>query len=278
MVPNLPHIFEFIHLKDRKDLPHLGLVVFLVAGIILGVYLALQPQIFSKRADEGSLVEVKFEPEALNVQKGRVYEVKIAVNPKAQRVTAVQLDLGYDPAALTILEAKNEGFLPITLKTRDSFDGNLTLIYGGTVQTQAVQLGTAATIKFKFIGDSPSVLSIKPGSQVSVSSKEGNVLTSFSKLDLNTGGVVQIQPEGGAVKYLDKLLLEKAFFPDSGPFVEEFKEAIEPGPELKPERVKPELSEKYILQLGRDIFIEPIIALNQVITEKAGEIINRSEK
>ena len=60
---------------------------------------------------------MKFEPEALNVQKGRVYEVKIAVNPKAQRVTAVQLDLGYDPAALTILEAKNEGFLPITLKT-----------------------------------------------------------------------------------------------------------------------------------------------------------------
>ena len=55
--------------------------------------------------------------------------------------------------------------------------------------------------------------------------------------------------------------------------MQEFRDAIEPLPEIKPERVSPEFSEKYIIQLGRDIFVEPIVALNQVLQEKATEII-----
>jgi len=273
MVPRIPHIFEFIHFRDRKDLPHLGLVILLIGGIILGVYLALQPQIFNKKAAEDSLVDVKFMERDVQVTPGKTYEVKIGVNPKGERVTGMELNLSYDPTALTILEVKNEEFLPITLKSKDSFDGNFNLIYAGTVQSQTREPGIAASIKFKYIGNSPSVFSIKPGSQVSISSKQGNVLTNFDSLQIQTIKSNQEEKPGGKVQYPDNLLLEKAFFPASQPFVDEVREAIEEKPEVGPERIKPELSERYILQLGKDIFVDPIVALNQVIEEKAADIL-----
>lgn len=273
----MPHFFEFIHLRDRQDLPHLALVVLLITGIMVGVYLSLQPQIFNKQAAEGSLVEVNFIPEILEIQAGQTYEAKIGVNPKTERVTAVQLSISYDPEVVKIVETKNEGFLPIELKTEDNHEGTLTLIYGGTVDTQAGLPGMLATLKFKALTGSLSAIAIKSNSQVSVSSKEGNVLTAFSKLYLTEGGAAAQTPLPGDIKYPDNLLLEKAFFPDSSPFVRDFKEAIEPRPEIKPERVKPQLSEKYILQLGRDIFIEPVVSLNEVLRDKVGGIIKPGE-
>lgn len=273
MLPHIPYFFDFIHLKNREDLPHLGLVSLLIIGIIIGVYLALQPQLFNKQAAQGGLVDLQFMPDVLQVESGQVYEAIIAINPKSERVTAVQLDVGYDPASITILEAKNEGYLPIGLKTEDDFQGSLELTYGSTIETQATQPGIVATIKFKFIGDKAAQMLIKPNSQISVSSKEGNVLTTFPKLSLEVGsGPVQTQTKED-IKYPDNLLLEKPVTPGSQPFVRDFEEASQPKPELKPDRVQPGLSGAYIKQLGRDIFIEPIKALNQVIEEKAADIL-----
>lgn len=269
---------KFIHVRSRQDLPHLGLVILLTLGIMLGVYLALQPQIFSKRAAEGSLVEVKFIPESIQISNGRVYEARIAINPKGRRVTAVQLAIKYIPTQVTILETKNEGFLPIDLKVKDSFDGNLDLVYGGTVDNVADKPGMLSTLKFKVLSNQASEISIKGNSIVSVASSEENALSEFAVLKLvpNSQGAPQTGSQD--VRYPDSLLLEQAFRPDSEPFVEEFRQAIEPQPEIKPERVEPSFSGAYIKQLGKDIFVEPITALNQVLEEKAGEIINRSEK
>lgn len=273
----MPHLFDLIHIKSREDLPHLGMVALLISGIIIGVYLALQPQIFNKQASFDGIVDIQFAPPVLQVQTNRIYEAKIAINPKGERVTAAHLQIGYDPAALIILEVKNEGFLPVNLKTQDSFDGNLNLIYGSTIESQTEKPGIIASITFKTLANTDTKISINPGSQVSVSSKEGNVLTNFPALMIeDTTG--QATTGGEDKRYPDSLLLEKVFYPDSAPFVRDFKEASEPEPELKPERVKPQFSGAYIKQLGRDIFIEPVLALNQVIEEKAGEIINRSEK
>ncbi len=271
----MPHFFDFIHIRDRKDLPHLALVSLLVFGIILGVYLAMQPQIFNKQASESGLVELAFVPESLEIQTGRVYELKVAINPKAERVTAIQLALEYDPAVITIIETKNEGFLPITLKTGDDFNGNLNLVYGSTIESQATQPGMVALIKFKASNNGPSRITMKGNTQVSVASKEGNALSSFPVLELQTGDGSQTGEED--VRYPDSLLLEKAFHPEAEPFIREFREGLEPKPEVKPGRVKPEFSGAYIGQLGRDIFIEPIVALNQVLQEQATEILKPGE-
>lgn len=277
MLPQPPHIFDFMHVKSLKDIPHLALVLFLVAGIGLGTYLAMRPQTFINRAAEDSIVEVKFAPEVMQVQSGRVYEAKVAINPKQQRVTGMALNIGYDPGSITIFETTNDGFLPVTLKSQDQFDGNLDLVYGATVETQANQPGMVATIKFKVNKDLGSELVIKPGSQVTVSSREGNVLNNYSVLSL------QAAPAGAEtgqedLRYPDTLLLEKAFRPDSEPFIREFTEAFEPKPSTSPERLEPELSEAYLKQLGREVFIDPIVALNDVLTEKAAEIIGTGDR
>lgn len=273
MLPPMPHFFDLIHIKSREDLPHLGMVLLLVFGIMLGVYLSLQPQIFNKQAAVDGIVDIQFAPRTMKVQANRIYEAKIAINPKGDRVTAVQLQIGYDPGALTILEVKNEGFLPVNLKTRDSFDGNLDLIYGSTIESDTRKPGMIAAIKFKTLTNKDTKISINPGSQVNVSSEEGNVLTNFPALILeDTTGQSPTGEED--VRYPDSLLLEKVFYPDSSPFVRDFKEASEPKPVIKPERLKPQFSEAYIKQLGRDIFIDPVLALNEVLQHKATELIN----
>jgi hypothetical protein len=275
MVPQMPHVFELIHFRGKKDIPHLGFVLLLVSGIILGVYLSLQPQLFNKQAAQSGIVELQFIPDTLQVQSGKIYEAKIAINPKGERVTAVQLDLSYDPSALTILEVKNEGFLPVTLKSQDNFDGTFNLIYGSTIESQATKAGIVTNIKFKVVeAGQPSNLNLKSSSQVTVSSKEGNVLSEFPALSLEPAAAGS---ETGAedVRYPDSLLLEKVFLPEASPFIRDFQEASEPKPELKPERVKPQFSGAYLKQLGTDIFIEPIVSLNEVIREKAAEIINK---
>ena len=279
MLPQAPHLPSFIHFEGKRDLPHLGLVVMLVAGIVLGVYLALQPQIFNKKASEGSLVDLKFAPETIQIQRGKKYEAKIAINPKGQRVTAMQVFLGYDPAVVTILEVKNEGFLPINLKTEDDFKGVLNLTYASTVESQANQPAMVATLHFKVLDSKASEIVIKSDSQVGVSSQEGNALTSYSVLKLEPISVEAVQDpsipvQQGSENYQDDLLLEKAFIPASSPFVRDFTEAITPKPEIKPERLEPQFSEAYLKQLGKDIFIEPVVALNDVIQDKAEEIIN----
>ena len=274
MLPQIPHSFDFIHFKSLRDLPHLVLVFFLIAGISLGVYLAMRPQTFINRAAEGTTVDLKFVPEILQVQEGRVYQAKIAINPKGERVTAVSLEVGYDPAAVTIIEVVNGGFLPVTLKSEDMFDGNLNLVYGSTIETQANQPGMVATLKFKANEGRGSEIFIKPGSQVNISSKEENVLTSYSLLSLEPAGA-GVETGQEDARYPDSLLLERAFGQDSEPFVREVREALEPKPSTSPDRINPELSEAYLIQLGKDIFVDPVVALNDVLQEKADEIINR---
>ena len=268
----MPHFFDFIHLRDRRDLPHIALVSLLIFGIILGVYLAMQPQLFNKQASEGSLVGLAFAPDMLEVQAGRVYEVKIAIDPKSERVTAAQLAIKYDPAVVTIIEVKNEGFLPVILKSQDTFDGTLNLVYGSTIESQAINPGMLASIRFKVNGTGPSEMAIKGNSQINVSSREENALSVFPVLSLvpAAGGTATGEED---VRYPDSLLLEKAFHPDSEPFVREYREGLEPKPEVGVERIEPEFSGAYIRQLGKDIFVEPVVALNQVLQEKATEII-----
>lgn len=271
MLPQIPHSFDFIHFRDRSDLPHLALVVLLILGIGVGSYLALQPQIFNKKAAEGGLVELAFAPEVVQIQAGKTYEAKVAINPKGQKVTAISLSVEYDPAVVTIIEAKNEEFLPVTLKISDDFVGRLNMIFGSTIDSQPTQPGMVALIKFKANSSGPSRMTMKGNTQVSVAAQETNALSEFPVLEL-----VSAAPgtdSGEEVRYPDNLLLEKAFHQDADPYVKQFQENLDPKPSMGPVRVEPELSGAYVKQLGRDIFIEPVVALNQVLQESATQIL-----
>ena len=268
MLPQIPHSFDFIHFRDRSDLPHLFLVVILVLGIVLGSYLALQPQLFNKKAAGGGLVDMAFVPDSMQIQPGKIYEAKIEINPKGHRVTALQMAIDYDPAVVTIIEAKNEGFLPVVLKVEDDFAGRLNVIYGSTIESQPDKAGTVTTIKFKANASKASAISLAGNTLVAISTQETNALSVFPELKLVPGGGTKED-----LSYPQNLPLEEVVHQESGPFVNQFKEGLEPLPEIKPQRVKPAFSEAYIKQLGSDIFIEPVVALNEVIQEKAGEII-----
>lgn len=267
MIPKI-RVTDLVHFKSVKDLPHLALVIFMVFGIIIGVWLSLQPQLFTKRASEDNLLDVKFIPDTIQVQTGKTYEAKIAINPKGERVTAVKLNMTYDPQTISVTQIKNDGFLPVELKVEDTFDGNLQLVYGSTIDTQATQPAMLATIVFKVINPFSSEIQAKTDSEVSVSSSSDNALKSFP--------VLKIEPiwdgvnPGEEPKYPDNLLLEKAFFPDSSPVVRDFKESFDPKPLIKPERIDPEFSMDYLKQLGEDIFIAPVQSLNQVLQEAVG--------
>jgi hypothetical protein len=272
MPPNF-RLPDFIHVKGYKDLPHLFLVIFMVFGIIIGVWLSLQPQLFTKRASEDDLLDLKFIPDTIQVQTGKTYEAKIAINPKGERVTAAKLNMTYDPQTVAVIQIKNDGFLPVDLKVEDNFDGNLQIVYGSTIDTQSDKPGMMATIVFKVINPFSSEITVKSDSEVSVSSSSENALKNFPSLKIEPvwDGINQ----GEEPRYPDNLLLEKAFFPDSSPVVRDFKETFDPKPVLKPERVAPEFSMTYVKQLGSDIFIAPVQSLNQVLQEAVGGAVDK---
>lgn len=270
-------LFKSSPFSDRKDFLRLIFVIFLSLSIIIGVYLALQRQVFNKQAAEGGIVDLKIVPDKLSVQVGGQYQFKIAIDAKAQRVTAASLWIRYDPKSIAIVKVKNEGFLPVDLKIEDDKLGNLLVALGSTVDVKAEGLGFLATITLKSLEQNSSKIEIEPVSEVSVSSREGNVLSVFPALEI-TPGFLGGQSSQQLDQYPNNLLLEKAFFADPSPFVQEFRNSLDPKPVIKPERIKPGFSEAYLRQLGKDIFIDPIIALNQVLEEKAGEVISGSEK
>lgn len=272
MLPHVPQVFEFIHIRSWKDLPHLFIVLLLVFGIGLGVYLALQPQIFKKQAQEGSRIDLKFIPDNLKVEPGKDYETKLALNPKGSRVSAVKLNISYNPETVSVLEIRNGGFLPVELKISDDHQGKLTLIYGSTIESQADKPGMLSVIKFKVLNEDITAFEVVPGSEVSFSGEEGNVLSAFPKMVVEPSGIKTPEED---IRYPDNLLLEKAFFASSEPAVRDFRESLEPKAEFKEGRVNPGFSIAYIQQLGRDIFISPIAALNQVLEEKTGEILGQ---
>lgn len=253
--------------------PRILIVILLVLGIGLAVYLSGKPQLFYKFASEGSIIDLKFIPELVHTTPLMAYEVKIAINPKVERVTSASLEISYNPQAISIIGVENNGFLPIVLKSEDDHAGHLKIVYGSTIENVADKPGFLATIRFKSLTPIDSQIAIKPGSEITVSSVEGNVL--------NTYPVLQIQPaEGGNFSeqdqtYPNNLLLEKAFFASSEPVVRDYRNSLDPQPELKPERVGPEFSVIYVKQLGNDIFVAPIQALNQVLEEKTGKIISK---
>lgn len=260
------------HIKSLKDLPHLFIVTLLVMGIGLGVYLAMQPQLFNKQAAEGAVIDLTFLPREMKVETGKEYEAKIAINPKGQRVTAAQLSVSYDPRVIAVVGITNGGFLPVSLRTLDDKQGNLNLIYGSTIDSQTGQAGILSVIKFKTLIPESTVIKINPPSQVSISSREGNVLEAYPKLTIES---LDRTAPGEQTRYPDNLLLEQAFFASSEPVVRDFRESLEPKPERGPERVKPEFSEAFLKQLGMDIFISPIVALNEVLEEQAGKLLGK---
>lgn len=269
MLPHTPHLFNFIHIRSMRDLPHLAIVAFLILGIILGVYLSFQTQIFNKKALEQTGIVLQFIPEKLQIGSGKTYEAKVFINPGGERVTAIELNISYDPRVVSILESKNSGFLPVDLKVSDNHEGLLTLVYSSTIENIADKPGAVVLIKFKVLNAFASSLQITPDSEVTVSSKEGSVLNSFPILELEP---LETELDKKDVSYPDNLLLEKAVFQDPEIIIRDFKELIEPKPVFSPERVKPEFSLTFLKQLGTDIFISPITALNQVLEEKAGGI------
>ncbi len=270
MLPHIPHLFDFIHIRSLRDLPHLIIVVLLILGIVLGVYLSLQAQIFNKKALEQQGIVLQFIPEKLKIENGKTYEAKIFINPAGARVTAIELNISYDPQAVSILESKNAGFLPVELKVSDNHEGVLTLVYSSTIENTADKPGEVVSVKFKVLSAFTSALRINPDSEVTVSSMEGSILNSFPVLHLEP---LEEELEKKDVSYPNNLLLEKAVFQDPAIIIRDFKELIEPKPAIKPERVKPEFSFTFLKQIGTDIFISPIAALNQVLEKKAEGII-----
>ncbi len=269
-MPHIPHSFDFIHIKSVKDLPHLFIVLLLVSGIGIGVYLSLQPQLFSKQAAEGNIIDVSFLPEIIEAKVGESYDLKIGINPKGQRVTAAKLIVKYDPQVVSIAEVQNGGYLPVTLKVEDDFNGKLTLVYGSTIDSKSPPLGLLSLVKLRIQNPYNSEVGLDTDSEINIATQEDNVLNNYPKLTIEA---LNNQSEEDA-KYPNNLLQEKPFFASSQPTVDDFQKSMEERAGLKPGRIDPEFSEAYIKQLAGDA-VSPIVALNKVLQEKVGDVLGK---
>ena len=170
-----------------------GLVVTLVvlAGIVVGLVLIRNPQIFRpKAAGTTKLVVLTITPPNTTVTPGQEFPVKIDVDPKGEKVGGAIIKLNFNPQ---FLEAKNIQIgtvLPLPLEDPVIAPGSVTLSQANPLVT-ATNPGTIATITFRALAQNSAAVPISFDQALT---EVYTVETDINAINTMTGGSVTINP------------------------------------------------------------------------------------
>lgn len=167
----------------------LGLIIFLALITGLLVYVALLPQkglrensVTAKPAEEKTAEDttLSIEPANKNTNRNRVYNV--IIDTGKNKVTAVQLELVFDPNVLRNVEISALDFLPGSIELLNNIDVNngrisfaLTV---GPEQDGVMGTGSIAQISFSLSSQSalPTFINFLPKTEVSAQNITSSVL------------------------------------------------------------------------------------------------------
>ncbi len=174
-----------------------------VLGIAAGVYLAMRPQDIREQAAPATLLTLN--PDKTNGTVGDSIPVFVDIQPNSNAVSAVTLEINYNPSVLSITAADLEqGTLfanTVELeKVVDSTNGLILYsMYFQAGTTPTTTAGRVAILNFDAVGEGTSDITFKftPGSTtegtiVTAAGETGNVLQSVQNTSITIGGAPQI--------------------------------------------------------------------------------------
>lgn len=138
-------------------------------------------------------------PNPINVTAGGNAKVDVNIDTSDNEVTAVQLEIAYDPKVLTNVKVEPGVFFQnsvVLINKNDSATGRYTFAFGrGPSQTLVSGVGVAATISFTARASaSPSQLTLLPTSLVTARGVAESVLKSSSGTQVVVTGGAAVPP------------------------------------------------------------------------------------
>ncbi|MBI2020723.1 hypothetical protein HYS94_04935 [Candidatus Daviesbacteria bacterium] len=216
-------------LKDQRGIIHLLVILILLAGIVAGVYLVQQTQIFKPRAVSPplSVPETSFSLEALpkviqsgNPSKvsltyglGDLVQVNVMVRSDIDPANLFSAQIKYDPNYLEVDHIDFLGFIQNWVEQRWDEKGKISLVGGvpnpGYQTTTGGPAGLMASIYFKVInapkGPGVATISFDDSSAIYRNSDNLNILVvkRDATISISSGSDVKITPQDTCVNEID---------------------------------------------------------------------------
>lgn len=177
--------------KNRKVYFSITLLVIIIAGLMVSLNLAGQKQEIRKKA-AGNGVILGISPATLTVAPNDTITVGITVNTGDETISAVELHLKYDAAKLEAQNIIAGSYLPVVLSAGGVGGGNASIILGSQPGIPQKGSGILASVTFKALSPSSSIIDFDSTTQVAAIGKTGNVLQSSS------GSQVTVNPSASS--------------------------------------------------------------------------------
>jgi hypothetical protein len=178
------------------------LVLSIVAGIGYSIFRqttqVVTPQI-AQVSDAGS-VSLDASPPPTFLYLNQSFTLDINAHPSTDKITAVQLDLSYDPASVEITSVTPTDYLPVVLEAPTIVSGHATLVVGAPVNSGGRDTwGTVVKLNVKTKKLGPQIINFGDGCLVAGLNSSGersyissNILKSVTPIQLGVYNVGDI--------------------------------------------------------------------------------------
>lgn len=141
-------VFKFSFVNP-KILGAMTVLLLLIGGIGAGVYLTQRPQQTTTQASPPIGVDVTLKPAEVEVAAGSEFSLDIFANAHDNQITSTDLNINYDPAALTLKSITPGQFLPKILVPPDISSGSAFVSLGTDGNSGASGNGIIASLVFE---------------------------------------------------------------------------------------------------------------------------------
>ena len=158
----------------------------LVGGFISGLVLTQQKQINrSKATNNGSVLSIL--PATKTTGVGKTASFAVIINTNGDNVSAVQLEISYNTAALENVTFTNGTILPVVLSAVSVANGKIKATLASEVTSPYSGTGTVGTISVRTKSAMTSNLSFTANTMVAAVGKTGNTLASKTGAAITAG-------------------------------------------------------------------------------------------
>jgi len=186
-LPKLPRnrILSYLKSSKKNFVLLLGTLFSLLTLITLGIYVNSSKEKFSKSKAVGP-VALYLSPSSLSVAPNTSFSIPVKVNPSSEKVSAIELYLGFDKDRLTVDRVDTTSSFPSLLSgpNIDNTSGNISVVIGVGVNPSPVPVGSISDVviiraRSKNLTGNANI-SIKQGTRVSAINKDYDVVGSLS--------------------------------------------------------------------------------------------------
>jgi len=164
--------------------------MFLISVVLVGIHIVTRNKNQPSKSGAANPVSVYFETESVNVNKNSDFSVKIKIDPQSEKITGIELNLGFDKNKISLQGLDKSSAFPYVLQQAsiNNNNGTATIVVGVAVPPANPASGISDVIILR--GKSKEVLGqgilrVEQTSKAAASGQSVNVIKSYGSMTVN---------------------------------------------------------------------------------------------